>query len=423
VTADIIPLDRAAQEEAAARFERRLGELSEALKLAERIEPHLRESESRRLRDAIERHIARHDADRDCLDEPQALDIVAAAIRGESRRAHVRDLSAGWLSADEIFAPLPTIDWICEGLQIGPGRPTLLAGFGASGKTLAAQSLALSVAAGALIWGWPRLNLWKSRTVRHLDHEQGARATLRRYQRLAAGMGIDSRQVAGKLLVKIFPEVLLDGADAVSEYSRMCGEGELIILDSLKAATPNTNENESVVRRCLDNLTRVSEKTGSAFVVLHHAGKPKEGQRDARTIPRGSSGIFDAAGCVYVMSGGKGEPKLMSQTKSPAESEGAPIDDFALSIEDVEINANPKAGLRVSHQGAGPIGDTPEQKYRRNAERIMAVLRAHPNSCQDKIPELAGMKKATAIAVLKSLVSDGRVQSERDAKGVVRYQV
>src|SRR5205085_420132 len=58
-----------------------------------------------------------------------------------------------WIGSAELFRPLPPPRWTVPGLQIGPGRPSMLAAYGYFGKTLAAQSMALSIASGAKVWG------------------------------------------------------------------------------------------------------------------------------------------------------------------------------------------------------------------------------------------------------------------------------
>ena len=116
-----------------------------------------------------------------------------------------------------------------------------------------------------------------------------------------------------------------------------------MLLDALRGATPGEDENDSKIRACLDILARVSEKTGATFAVDHHAGKPKDNHSDPRMVLRGSSSIFDACGCVLVLSGEKNEPRLVQQVKAPAEAEGSAVDDFRLRIEDVLTWDNPTA--------------------------------------------------------------------------------
>src|SRR5690606_11381173 len=130
----------------------------------------------------------------------------------------------------------------------------------------------------------------------------------------------------------------------------------LCIIDSLRAAAPSIDENSSDVRRVLDVLNRVSEKTGCTCLVIHHARKPsKDSSGGARMAIRGSGAIYDACSSVLVFDGQKGLPTTVSHEK--ARNSGILADDFDLVIDDVEMGGEPRAGLlvaaRTSTQGAG----------------------------------------------------------------------
>src|SRR5690606_22848452 len=102
----------------------------------------------------------------------------------------------------------------------------------------------------------------------------------------------------------------------------------------------------SEIRRPLDMLSRVSERTGTVFLVIHHARKPGQGETaGSRYGIRGSGSIYDACSTVIVMSGAKGEPVKVTHEKDRLR--GAPHEDFYLQIEDVQIENNPRGGLRI----------------------------------------------------------------------------
>lgn len=329
-----------------------------------------------------------------------------------------------WRGTDDIFAPLPEPKWLVRELQIGPGRPAMLAGYGASAKTLSAQALALAVASGT--WAWGRFAT-SFGTVRHLDYEMGWYATARRYQRLAIGHGVDRGRIADRLMLAVFPCVFLDSPDAVDAYATACDGADLVILDALRGAAPTQDENDSSIRRCLDNLTVVSEKTGTAFVVLHHAGKPKESHSDERTILRGSSAIFDACGCVLVVTAGKTKdaPRKISQPKVPGEAQGGHIDDFTLTVEDVAQANDPTAGVRVVYAPTEPVNPVAlaRDKYKRHALTILTVIRSNPGATQNVILTKCGMQRAAASLTLAALVDEGRVHVSAGARGAKIYRV
>lgn len=313
-----------------------------------------------------------------------------------------------WRSTVEIFEPLPPIPWRVRGLQLCAGRPSMLAGYGASAKTLSAQALALAVASGTPAWGFFETTVGQ---VRHLDFEQGWRATARRYQRLSHGHNIDPRRIADRLRVAVFPQVFLDAKDATDVYAKLCDGVDLVVLDALRGATPTQDENDSRIRPCLDNLSRVSEKTGTTFIVLHHAGKPKEGHADVRTVLRGSSAIFDACGTVYVLAQGKtkNDPRLVTQAKPPAEAEGAPVEDFTLVVEDVPGPGNPAAGVRVMHAAVERTDHVSEKSalYDARTAQVLEMVRRNPGSPKSAIIARVGISKSVGLNILDELVYRG----------------
>ncbi len=257
---------------------------------------------------------------------------------------------------EQVLADLPPTPWVVEGLQIAPGRPTLLAAYGATGKTMALQSMMVSLALGRKVWG--KFATGKDGVkVIHFDYEQGLHATFLRYQRLLIGMRLDRTdkkiRAAFKenLRVHVFPGLYLDARAAESELIKLCTGVTIAVIDSLRAMVPGIDENDSVIRRFIDILTRVSQATGCAFIVIHHSAKIKDDDNvDPRYVVRGSSAIFDACGCVYAMMGSRGEPKKVLQVKTPADGKGSGVEPFELCIEDVEAGGDKEAGVAVVHQ-------------------------------------------------------------------------
>jgi hypothetical protein len=317
--------------------------------------------------------------------------------------------SIEWRLGREVFLPLPPTPWVSKELQIGPGRPAMLAGYGASAKTMAAQSLILSVAAGVPVWG--KFHCQRG-VAKHLDYEQGFKATARRYQRLARGMGIDPREIVNNLFVAPFPTCYLNSTSALDVYAKACEGASLVVIDSLRGALPGEDENASGIRSFVDVLTQVSERTGATVLLLHHAGKPKEGQTDARMMLRGSSALFDAAGCVLVVTNPKRkeEPRLVQQAKPPADAEAQGVDDFGLRIEDVLDEAGSPTGVRVSHtELVVHEAPKPAEKFERNAETLLEVVRANQGCSQDFLRTHAGIRAGDVNRVLRVLVEQGRL--------------
>jgi hypothetical protein len=330
-----------------------------------------------------------------------------------------------WHDARSIFAPLAPTNWLVPELQICPGRPTLWCGYGYVGKSITAQSKAAAMAGGMPVFG--KFDIRRG-VVRHFDHEQGKHATFKRYQRIAVGMELEPGEFDGRLFVTVFPSVYLNLPNAVDVYCRLCEGTDFAIIDALRGATPGEDENDSKIRVCLDNLGRVSEKTGTIFEVLHHSGKPQEGHTDQRTKARGSSAIFDACGPVFILSGSKESPhKLVSQQKAPAEAEGGAVDDFYLTVEDVTRGFNPRAGVRVTYRSTEEIAaarPTESEVTTANDDRVLALIRDNPGSNARQLRVLARpMRNADVDDAVTRLLMTNKVETKPASnRQILHYQ-
>ena len=220
----------------------------------------------------------------------------------------------------------------------------MFAGYGFSGKTLAAQELAVSVASGREVFG---LFPCRRGKVLHIDYEQGSRMTFDRYQRLARARGTAPKELDGWLRVAIFPDLDLATAAAEDLLLRESEDHALVIIDSLTCAVPGVDENGREIAEPLYMLGRVSERTGATFIVIHHARKPqREAQGGAVMAIRGSSAIYGASGSVFVFLSAKGAPITVEHVRSP--TDGVVIPNFGLVVEDVAMDGNPRAGVRIA---------------------------------------------------------------------------
>ena len=291
------------------------------------------------------------------------------------------------LGVDEIFAPQADANMLVPALGISPGAPTALVGQGYVGKTILATSVGLSVATGRALWSVYRVRQGR---VLSLDYEQGKRVTSIRTQRLARGMGIDREELRATMSWGILPRLRLTTPDAEEHFSRLFDGYALVILDALKGLTPGVEENSSEIRDYMGTLTRASERTGAACLLLHHAGKtPPVGNRPRKEMGRGSSGIFDECQTVFIATGEKGAAVYVSHEKD--RELGSTVPDFGLRIEDVEIDGNPKAGLRVVHLEAS------QAKPARDLDAEMAAGIALVRECIRKNPGVAGAESVRAL--------------------------
>lgn len=357
---------------------------------------------------------------KDLTDAVQAgLDIkailrAAAVEESEAAEEALRNRKTRITTA-QIFAPIPPTKWTVEGLQICPGRPTMLLGFGYSGKSLFVQSIALHVAAGRR--AFDRWDVTKGKVL-HIDFDQGLKATKKRYQRLARGHGITLEELEDRLEIESHPpDLRLLAPGAADMLEKVVAGHSLIITDALKGLTSGIDENESSIRDHLDLLTPISERTGASFLILHHEGKGDP--EDGRMAGRGSSSIYDASGSVFRLQGDKTDktgPKRLIQLKSSAEAEGPACDDLMVTISDVED----VRGVRVDLSDAEQAGDGDSAADIAGGvleRRVVASVKANPLKLQslNAIQKVTKGRRALVIESATALEAAGRIR--RDAHG------
>ena len=317
-----------------------------------------------------------------------------------------------WAGADEIFTPLPPVVLTVPALKIAAGAPTAIAGSSFSGKTNLAQHLALIKALGARLFGIFDV---EQGNVGHVDGEQGRRITYERYQRMLRAIGAEPGDLAGKLMATIFPEVRLDSRDAVDVYARAVDGLSMCIMDSLKALTPTLDENTGEVRRALDLVGAISEKTGTAFVFIDHLRKSGSGDPDAPAGERlrGHSSKKDALQSLILISGVTGGPKRVEQDKERLY--GLPFEPFGFLIEDVAKDGDPRWGLKLVHLDREQLNARPDAQggaqHAKTMHRIEAFLVANnpfPGSPSSLVSRMK-MNRNAFYAALAELVGRGHV--------------
>lgn len=285
-------------------------------------------------------------------DDPQEASPETEPIEKTAEKTSKEELEplVRWLTTAEVMAPIPSHAWVCESLQIGPGRPCGIIGAPYSGKTLVMQSLVLSYVTGRNAFGFFKCTA--PGLVRHVDFEQGA-GTLMRYQRLARGMGISESEMGERLQVAVFPRLFLD-TTSESEWCKHADGCKLMMLDALRGVMPSVDENSSAIQEYMAKLTSISDKTGCSFILLHHPAKgamsPGQYQRSDIDSLRGSSGIAATLGSVWLLAGKRDEPKLMRQAKGHPCAVGCLHQDWYVQIQDVRDGSNPFWGLHVGYR-------------------------------------------------------------------------
>ena len=308
------------------------------------------------------------------------------------------------IDAMGIFDELGPVPYLSREIDVCPGAPALIAGFGFSGKTVASQQIAVDVALGQPIWG--KFAARQGRVL-HVDFEQGSRLTRERYQRLARASLAAPQDLQGNLALSCLPPMYMDHKYAEEVLCHTLDGYSLCIIDSLRAAAPTIDENSSDIRRPLDMLHRVSERTECATLVIHHSRKPSQtSQGGAKMAIRGSGAIFDACSSVFSFDGeSKGGVVLVSHHK--ARTSGILCNDFTLQISDVELDGRRRAGLSVAAISTLPKMGSSSDDYE---TRIIETVRTCPGlkSLNDISARTRG-KRTELSDALKDLLRQGKL--------------
>jgi len=336
---------------------------------------------------------------------------------------------------------LPSREWLIRELAIKPGPVTLYAGSSDSAKTLTLQSLAVTVATCGLVWN--RFETAHGKVL-HIDYEQGRELTLFRYQRLALVHGVWDELWANLAIESSATKPYLDSAASLAELDRLIREGgyKLCIVDSLRAAFPSLDENDSKARLWLDKLKPISEAHGCSIIPICHARKPsKDEAGGAQASVRGSSSLYEAAQQVIILRRehedrdsaivvrpnkgrlGHRVPKFKLRIKDipiPVEALSKHVAEQTNSEDIVNETGSLRIGLEVSVMGIKLLMDEIEEVK----EKILYYVRTrHGISTRDLVRE-CGINLSTDgvfTTARQRLLNDGQIELVHLGKKEAHY--
>jgi len=342
----------------------------------------------------------------DCGDVQSFAERASASMRAIAESTPARSFAV--LDSDEIFAELAKPDDLIDEV-IRRGSLVQCVAYGSSGKTWLAVDAALSVAAGV-----PWLGRFSCKTglVTYVDYENGRYEMRRRFQKIARGRGLPF-PVRGIELASMPNGYMSDDSFGARMMTQAKGR-DLVIIDTLKAANPGVDENDSRMRNGLDQLRRVGEATGCAFLVLVHSKKVSGSTMtiDPREAGRGSSAIFDAADSVLHVIYEKDEPMHVTQTKART---GRTIAPFDVTIEDVS------EGVCVLAQASKTEEAGRSEHFDQVCDRVVEALKANPG-CSARFLRLPVKANPNTIRdALEYLERNGVVVEKQNGKKAAWY--
>ncbi|HBY02289.1 MAG TPA: hypothetical protein DEG92_07125 [Rikenellaceae bacterium] len=206
--------------------------------------------------------------------------------------------------ADILKLQLPPVNDLVENM-IGQEEATIVSGPAGVGKSVLTLNIALALGSPQIgkLWGLEVRNEVKTL---FFQSENSARATQNRLHLISRdhflsngiknivfpSFGTDDIRVSkGYLGDPAFIELLL-------RHIEMSG-AELVVIDPLISFHNGDENDNSEMRRSLDNITDVISRTKCSFLVIHHVGKIYIGKRTS-FAGRGASSIGDFADNNYL---------------------------------------------------------------------------------------------------------------------------
>jgi hypothetical protein len=322
--------------------------------------------------------------------------------------------------ATDLCEPLPDVPMLSAGLTISPGRPTVLAGEGGTRKGWFAMAIQVCGAAGIKLLD--RFDFKHELRSVYLDYEQTQRPSQRRYQLLSDGYHVDLASLSKRLgyrwrpIPTLAPKGEAERLRVIDQLSWQVEGIDLAIVDSARACALGTDENAVAASIPFDIATAASEKTGTVFVFLDHAGKPRDDQSSGRTrkhTQRGHSSKLDAGQTLFIFSASKGEPSLVTCERSQLVAEDLWPKDFRFTLQ------GHNGGLRLHEVLAtGAATASSAAKFRQVIEQVRKCIRENPGVAgSEAVVQLVGGTATPIRAAVSTLVGAGEVVERKTGKG------
>ncbi len=314
-----------------------------------------------------------------------------------------------------LSANLPPVPWIADG-WLGSGDVVIFGGEWASGKSLIALDLAISIAANVPWMG--RIPILRSGPVLYIDEENNARNVARRLSRMIRGRNLDPDQTENLQLRYLSKNHLrLDTPAGRETLKREMDRTRPVatILDSLiRFHGADENSNTDIAALFGEAIVPAATGHNCAFVVLDHMRKPsKEDDRfDTGHRIRGAGDKAGVGDGVWTI---EGDRETDSRTLSCRKNRWE--DSLPPSMTTRWVTSEDEAAAWVECKDAKIAADN----------SIMAVLGGFSGGvlAGDLYDHLAagGTPKRSAIRMVKKLVQGGQIESRKERGGRVRYWV
>lgn len=312
------------------------------------------------------------------------------------------------LDADAVYAELEPIEWVIDGI-VPAGSIVEVESYGGSGKSWLAVDALVAVATNTPWLGrFPTLH----GLTAYLDFENGQREMRRRIQACTMAHGFTRAEGLGLVTM---PDIYLTDPRFDEAMLSLSDGRRIVVIDTLRAGVPDLDENDSRMRKPIDSLRRISEKTTCAYMMLLHAKKQSGNGRelDMREAGRGSSAIYDAADVVLHCTYDDG-----TLTVKCAKSRlGKAFEPFIATVQDTD-----DGGVSVVATDAPDETAQGERELDVLSQRVLDIVRRSPGLSARVIIAKAKRRAQDVAAALEVLVKSGQVENRAGGpRGAASY--
>jgi AAA domain len=295
----------------------------------------------------------------------------------------------GWT---EIAAPLPTLQWVCQGLHLTTGRPSVFSGVPGGGKSWLAMAGLVCAAADLPLLG--RFAFRPGLRCLLLDYEQGEREARRRFQALAAGLGAVPERLEYEFQPCFWNPTERESPKRLDELCRLLDGIGWCVVDSLLFCQRGADENKAEVSSPMALAAAVSERTGCAITFVDHVS-PKGNS----TMQRGHSSKIGASSVILRLETDEDGLSTVKVDRCQVESRTRWCKPFVFSVDG--------EGDRVTLVSADSVPQT--SRVRQPDRAVLEALDGNPLVTRSELVTLTGMGRTQVWRTVSELLGDGRI--------------
>lgn len=388
-------------------------------------------------------------------------DVQAYLTAGADTLASIRDdgCASGERASyglSEVFTNEEPTPWLCEGLQLCPGRAPMFIGYGGGGKTYAAVSAMIAIVYDRPVWGCPDFRPSRCEQPRRAlwaDFELGVKPSKKVLRKLLRGMKIGTPEIqaakaqrGGQEPIEVTHDdaLLLKPANPeemdaelrriISVWTRRLQGFDFALIDSLRKLAPWVDERDPAMGNVVDALRKISEATGCVILLLHHSvkgsgnannsAKPGRFPRAIEEMGSGSGAIDAAAGPQFFFQkdGGISDPRLVTQGRVSVEADRHACEPFYLAWKDTPEGHGVEIVYQTRQQVKPPEKQGGAGKLAKLRENVLAKLRERTAKGKP-VPGLVYLAKMAEAdprivgPILDELVKEGLAVDEPENRG------